>query len=430
MTAEIVIMNKQAVAIAADSAVTIPGQKTFSANKLFALSKYHPVCVMVYGSASFMGIPGETIIKSYRKALGKKGFEALADYADDFLAFLEANRTVFPESGQLEYFRTIILDYYAGIREQIGKRVDALIRRQGPINPEQVKGIVAQLVREQLDFWQSASKPAGTIETRVKQLGTAYSGIIRKAKKDIFHKLPMAPSDSARLSRIAVNLIVRHGPGSSGVVIAGFGRKDVFPALRWFSLQGIVRNRLRFTEHQGQVIDLETTAAILPFAQHEMVATFMNGVEPHYQAAIETGVSKIVDEYPNVILDQIDKLDEDDKRALKDQLKIAGATMLEQYRKDLHRYRIGNYVNPIMSVVTHLPKHELAAMAESLVRLTSFKRKVTLQAETVAEPIDVAVISKGDGFIWIKRKHYFQPELNPQFFTNYYREDQDEQQKE
>ncbi|MEA1869822.1 MAG: hypothetical protein U9N09_06735 [Euryarchaeota archaeon] len=45
-----------------------------------------------------------------------------------------------------------------------------------------------------------------------------------------------------------------------------------------------------------------------------------------------------------------------------------------------------------------------------------------MDAETVAGPIDVAVISKGDGFIWIKRKHYFERELNPQFFANYYRE--------
>jgi hypothetical protein len=40
----------------------------------------------------------------------------------------------------------------------------------------------------------------------------------------------------------------------------------------------------------------------------------------------------------------------------------------------------------------------------------------------VGGPIDVAVISRGDGFIWIKRKHYFSPELNPQFAANYYRE--------
>jgi hypothetical protein len=70
-----------------------------------------------------------------------------------------------------------------------------------------------------------------------------------------------------------------------------------------------------------------------------------------------------------------------------------------------------------------LPKSELAAMAEALVNLTSFKRKVSMELETVGGPIDVAVISKGDGFIWVKRKHYFTKEMNPRFFASYYRGD-------
>ncbi|MFV9630695.1 MAG: hypothetical protein ACNYWM_06465 [Methanosarcinales archaeon] len=81
------------------------------------------------------------------------------------------------------------------------------------------------------------------------------------------------------------------------------------------------------------------------------------------------------------------------------------------------------YTDPVTSVVSMLPKDELAAMAEALVNLTFFKRKVSMETETVGGPIDVAVISKGDGFIWIKKKHYFKPELNPQFFANYYREE-------
>jgi len=92
------------------------------------------------------------------------------------------------------------------------------------------------------------------------------------------------------------------------------------------------------------------------------------------------------------------------------------------YRKDVQTYRRKNYVDPVTRVVTMLPKNELAAMAEALVNLTSFKRKVTMESETVGGPIDVAVISKGDGFIWIKRKHYFKAELNPRFFPNYYKE--------
>ncbi len=53
MTAEIAIMNKEAIALASDSAVTSiqeNGQKIFtSANKLFSLSKYHPVGIMIFG---------------------------------------------------------------------------------------------------------------------------------------------------------------------------------------------------------------------------------------------------------------------------------------------------------------------------------------------------------------------------------------------
>lgn len=37
--------------------------------------------------------------------------------------------------------------------------------------------------------------------------------------------------------------------------------------------------------------------------------------------------------------------------------------------------------------------------------MTAFLIRMTVdQDETVAEPIDVALLSKGDGFIWVKHK--------------------------
>jgi hypothetical protein len=62
-------------------------------------------------------------------------------------------------------------------------------------------------------------------------------------------------------------------------------------------------------------------------------------------------------------------------------------------------------------------------MAESLVNLTSLKRRVSLQEETVGGPVDVAVISRSDGFIWIKRKEYFRTELNPAYLAEKGRRD-------
>jgi hypothetical protein len=52
-----------------------------------------------------------------------------------------------------------------------------------------------------------------------------------------------------------------------------------------------------------------------------------------------------------------------------------------------------------------LPRQDLAKMAEALVALTAFLMRMTAdQEETVAEPIDVALLSKCDGFIWVKHK--------------------------
>lgn len=58
----------------------------------------------------------------------------------------------------------------------------------------------------------------------------------------------------------------------------------------------------------------------------------------------------------------------------------------------------------------------MAELAETLIALQSLKEKVTRPSETVGGPVDVAVITRSEGLVWVKRKHYFSPDLNPSFF--------------
>ena len=153
-----------------------------------------------------------------------------------------------------------------------------------------------------------------------------------------------------------------------------------------------------------------------------MVYTFMSGVDPDYSIIEEEYLAQIFNEYPEVVVENLDRYNDEEKDLLVDELIAINTEMFADLREKLTKLRHKMYIDPVMSVVSILPKDELALMAESLVNLTSFKRRVTLERETVGGPIDVAVISKGDGFIWIKRKHYFKGELNPQFFANYYKE--------
>ncbi len=89
MTAEVALLNKTAIALAADSATTVtywdknqPKTRYFKgANKVFNLSKVHPVGVMTFASANLNGVPWEVIIKAYRAHLQKNSHDHLPQYA-------------------------------------------------------------------------------------------------------------------------------------------------------------------------------------------------------------------------------------------------------------------------------------------------------------------------------------------------------------
>src|SRR5690606_6685780 len=93
MTAQFAVMNKGAIALAADSKLTVTTggvTKTYdTVSKLFTLSEVAPVGVMIYGNADFMGYPWETIIKMYRRAKGAEVEDTVSLWAEDFFRFLD-----------------------------------------------------------------------------------------------------------------------------------------------------------------------------------------------------------------------------------------------------------------------------------------------------------------------------------------------------
>jgi len=431
MTAEIAIINKEAIALASDSAVTMIGkenQKIFtSANKLFTLSKYHPVGIMIYGSAIFMDVPWETIIKVFRNNLNRKKFNTLKEYANAFIELLDNGNPLFPDSLQDDYFHASIHAYFELIKNAIIKKVESIINEEHEITKQTTKKIVSDIIKGHYEKWEKVDNIPSIPKSFNKNVIEKYEKTIAKEIKEVFEELPISKVHINQLKEIAGNLFSKFPEGIekggiSGAVIAGFGEKDIFPSLESFHLEGIVYNKLKYKNHISQKIDFQTTASLIPFAQSEMVAIFMEDVDPSYRDVEESYLSKIFSEYAVIIVDNIKGYTVEEKKKLKGKLVGIGMEILKDLGKKLANYIEETYSSPVTTVISMLPKDELAAMAESLVNLTSFKRKVTMESETVGGPIDVAVISKGDGFIWIKRKHYFEAELNAQFFANYYKE--------
>jgi hypothetical protein len=100
MTSEVLILNKRAVVIAADSAVTTSGgphpRYSKSATKIFELSKSGNVAAAIFGSAQVDLVPWDVAIKLFRACLGTRSFPVVSEYLDTLVAFLARNETLFP----------------------------------------------------------------------------------------------------------------------------------------------------------------------------------------------------------------------------------------------------------------------------------------------------------------------------------------------
>jgi hypothetical protein len=252
MTAEVAVMNKLAVALAADSAVTFGGpnqQKIYNAaNKLFSLSKREPVGVMIYGSAEVMGIPWEAILKIFREELGDTAFGTLSEYFDHFVAFLGDSDRFFDAPAQERFVQRNAGSYFVQLRKTVFKRVEETIEAQGAASESEVASVVDSVISEHARALDMRPFATGIDGDHLQYLIATYDEPINEAIKLVFQQLPLTPQQTAQLVYVGASLFARNIlPASrSGIVIAGFGQLDHFPRLRAIELDGRIGSKLHY----------------------------------------------------------------------------------------------------------------------------------------------------------------------------------------
>ena len=432
MTAEIVIMNKSAVALAADSAVTVRdansrGKIFNTANKVFSLSKYAPVGIMVSGGASVMGVPWEIIVKTFRDELKTDKFDTINDYCDRFFNFVD--QFPFEADAEKQHIGQIAYSIFNDICKRMDSWVTQELSEKDTVTELEILVYLQSQIEEVSSLFSQNSDRMGILDgDTLNQLHDRYRDELDSIIKMFFEKHALSKENHDQLRRIAVH--ASHvGPQSSGIVIAGFGEKEYYPRCRSFYVGGVVaKHTIRSEDMNRQYkVGAGASAAILPFAQRNEVNTFIEGVSPVLSRVVTETFREIFGEHgelPQKLCDEIASklgLQQDTHDDLQSSLGRICQGAYETAVSKFYEESQKNHLNPILETTAVLNKDELARMAETLINLESFRKQVVLDEETVGGPIDVAVITKGDGLIWIKRKHYFQPELNHHFFRNYFR---------
>ncbi len=207
-----------------------------------------------------------------------------------------------------------------------------------------------------------------------------------------------------------------------GIVIAGFNRENLFPSYVHFKIIVLDGVKFIFDDCENDYVGDETAVILKPFAQINPITNFLYGIDFSTNYLTSAYFKKVINNYLNIIKELIKhniKIKGKDEQAI-----LRDLEGLKQYNEHLvldfvsfiNNLKAKNSV-PILQYIMSLPKEELANLSESLINITSLKVKVQDTLETVGGDVDVAIITKGDGFVWTKRKQYFKGSLNPQFFN-------------
>lgn len=392
-------MNKRAVAMAADSAVTtyVQGRPVVRnvGQKLFPLVSNRPVGVMVFGNAELSGRPWGHMVERFGQVRSNPSWSTLEAAAADFASSLDGVEEFFPESVQRESFRMMLMAAYLAIL------LSAAGGDDDP-NAEQVSRSIERVHGYLIRMKDLACFPPGHA-AKVAQL---YGDVIQETEKRFFAEYNLAEPSRAKLREIATLCVVKDaflegGIGMvTGAVFGGFGSKEQFPAMAAYQISGVVAGVAKRKLWQQARIEPLGSPLLIPYAQAHMAQAFIQGIDPELKDfVVQLAASAMVFSGDRLLDEATDLPGErraDLRRSLREKHVVHAAQLFHQkLQETIQTY----YINPIMRVVGLSGEEELGGIARSLVELCAFRMRVAGEDQTVGGEVSAAVITR-QGFTW------------------------------
>ena len=405
MSVGVCIINRNGIALAADSAGTYTGNKMFynSMNKVFSLSRKYVYGAITYGATTIYNVSIDQVLKEFRTYLDSR--EHISDFFEIlplFEAFINQNSSYYKFdlaeanhcNGLIKY---LVVDWGNKIKT-VATEVDA-------------ENKISEILN-QLETVMRGSLKIDNYDVSA-YIKTTYNDYFNMLIGMIVPELNNFPTQKECFWDYICNYfnlsLTNETNNYMGLFFAGYGHCDAFPKFTHIELYRVVGGKIKYRLVENYE-ESNNHAQIVPLAQPDVILTFCKGISNRF-------INYIPQKVESIINSKIDALPDtftiDQKNALKTSLSSSKAEIASAINTTIQN----DNVKPILDSVQLIPLPEMGFLAESLVNITSLKRTFAIDGnqQTVGGPTDVAVMSKGDGFVWIKRKHYFDKQMNPDY---------------
>ena len=412
MTLIVWVGNKDALAFAADSIGSV-WYKTFIVNKLFEVSDNDPIWVAIAWSPDFMGVLLETIIKEFRKSIVNRREKSLFDYVNLFLEYIKSADYLDRISNE-KLIEMIIVRFIQELAGAIELHVKTAFNDPKNLNAsnetiqqlsnrltKSSEGLVTDALNRVLKKLQNEDPKIFWVEDTNKNIHIILD--ISKKHEDLLNSIfcPLGSENFTTFRKIVILSLQKDSflktlMSYSKLIFFGFGEQDFSPKVCTINLFQNLRETIFYSEEERREV---RWWFVEPYAQGEDVSTSILGIGDRTVERLEKILDKKLQnlEKNNIIT------------AGRDKVFQAIAESVQIVRQEAQE--------PLIEAVSLLSKAELWKIAENFVGIGSMKKRINMGYETIWGPIDVAVVTKADGFVRIKRKFYFDPDINYNYFN-------------
>lgn len=405
MTSEIAVMNQRAVALAADSAVTLTdGRRVVVRNeqrKLYQLLDGKPIGVMFYGVADMMGHPWDHLIDHFREKNGGRGADTVLDYGAAFTGMLDNLTEFFEPSSYPEEYRRLLASVYGFIL----RRAKLLQHFDKEAAPKDLLELAIKQIWRDYQFRPDGSARADLpcfpqgFATKVL---SDYRNVIEEMIGYGFAKSGIGQGAVAQLHDIAGWCVVKDLfiEEPTGLVFAGFGAKDKYPLLSTWYVSAIVSGIAKRAEMGSDGTSHENHSGLYLFADSMATQAFLLGIDGELEYRLYQTMDAVMMAYTDQVVEAFQQVEPRKRAAVRDAFADKVPSWTNLVRGQIAQYQQQNYIEPLLSVLGIATRGDLADMARELVALNAFKKRILAEEQTVGGNIDVAVISRDGGFQW------------------------------
>ena len=305
-----------------------------------------------------MGVPWETIIKTYRKSAGNGPKATCKAYLHDFLGYIES-REFCGEDEQDANLVRVASDVYAQIHESANNDLRAVFKEQGRLSTQDRGGVLRNAVGNRLTALTEIDESISTRDVKRVRISPVLKCILDTCIDREFRHFRSYAIAEGNLSIAYFNfsLRVRHYQEDTRVSsLPASGWKRCSRQFAQYPQMECVAGKSRRGEiSSAQIGQGGTTALNCPFGQRERVDRFMEGVNPEFLNYLQRSTVELL--YPfgegslsRQILEKVPDLERSEMLQngnLPSILNRQGVSC----SKDI--------VGPIVDAVRHLPTEEM-----------------------------------------------------------------------